>query len=149
MPLDGTPAPFDPALRCLATAPDLTTPTPAGLAWLLRNPVIWSGRMVFDFGISLERDRDEVGDSCGTSGCAIGLAWLTWGGASSRWDCTDSFTDMYTRLGMDYDSAQAIFYSPSTYGVEWSDVTPDMVADKIDEWLAGWRLRRRDDPTHV
>lgn len=67
---------------------------------------------------------------CGSVGCAAGLAQLM-GIAHGH-----EVGDMADALGIDWSEAEAIFRQPrATYGVDWDDVTPEMVADKLEEML--------------
>jgi len=120
MPLDGTH--FD-------AEPDLTElqPGKAGLrqlSYLLRHPEKWSPGHVWDFDQLLEETL------CGTVGCAIGIAKLRWGNMPV--DC-----EWY----VSWEKADEIFDGgDGVYDCTDSQVTPTMVADAIDEYLATGRV---------
>lgn len=111
--------------RATEIKPDLSKPSLAGLAWLLRHPGEWQKGHLWDFKVPLRLGK------CGTSGCAIGVGRLQWG------------HNTYTRFhdGLPKNVA-LIFYSYGdwplkTYGAAFSaEVTPLMVADAIDRYLA-------------
>jgi hypothetical protein len=113
MPFDSKPA--------VPVAPDLTKPSLEGLSWLLRHEM--PAKFSWDYRILVGFDRQ----TCGTTGCALGLAEFTWGRSS---------VEVAYPFGMPEEDADRIFYSAGTYGCRWHEVTAEMVADKIDEYLA-------------
>ena len=128
------------------TVPDLSKPSLAGLAWLLRQPEEWPGHH-WDFSVRLlTKDSpswaahspvEGFPDHCGTTGCAMGLCDLRWGGGAFA--VLEKEHDAGP-FGPDYlldHPFDLIFRSADTYGVAWEDVTPTMVADKIDAYIAG------------
>ena len=116
MPFDGT---------YFQTFLDLTElqPGKAGLrqlAYLLRHPEKWSSGHVWNF-------REVLGETrCGTMGCAIGIAKLQWGTKTidQRW------YGPWTEIDDIFDGGEGVYDCPD------SQVTPTMVADAIDFFLA-------------
>lgn len=142
MPFDGTR--WAPDTR---TAPDLTEPSLAGLAWLLRHPPLWDDKLTFNYGFGLVLAADRfAGDNipqCGTVGCAIGVAKMVWpslpmhhSAFDNNWCGGPDFDAIYAILGIPNYVGTDIFYNAGTYGCPWEDVTPVMVADAIDRVLA-------------
>lgn len=116
MPLDSTNWKQD-----TETKPDLSKPSLEGLSWLLRHlPVThkWDFRNVG--GPKLR--------GCGSAGCALGLALATWPGARIE------FPNVPVEV-------QNRFFFYGQYPVADRLVTPQMVADRIDEFL---RSRKTD-----
>jgi len=127
------PATFDPVLR----------EGLAGLAQLseaLRHPEWWEAR-----GHEWYFPRILENRSCGTTGCAWGVAMTLWPKQVHR-------ADMYFAVGpaaaghfgIPESEGWRIFgtdYVRSVYGVTEYEVTPAMVADAIDALLAakGWK----------
>lgn len=106
--------------QLLDAPPDLATPSLAGLAWLLRHEEAWPPRFLWDFA------------RCRT--CAIGLAGKMW----MRKGTVGHASFVYStplRLVL-----QAAFISGAYAPVPDSRVTPEMVAARIDEYLAGRTL---------
>lgn len=103
---------------------DLSRPSLRALSYLLRRPEMWPTGFAWYFG------------SCDT--CAMGLAASLWGwahpntwGAAQRLDILHSDAiDIFGDVSMG-----AIGYGPVTH----SEITPEMVADRIDQYLAGAR----------
>lgn len=100
------------------TKPDLSKPSLEGLSWLLRH-------MPEDH----EWNFAEVGGpnpaGCGSAGCAFGLAfatWRDWDGSDHVWDAPGSVLES--------------FFFPQRYVIPAELVTPTMVADRIDAYLA-------------
>ena len=99
------------------TKPDLSKPSLEGLSWLLRH---LPADHKWDFEIVGGPNRN----GCGSAGCAIGLFDVAW----------PSCTDMCAALEIDIIIASK-FFGRSAYGVADKRVTPQMVADRIDEFL--------------
>lgn len=104
-------------------APDLRKPSLAGLSYLLRHRELWPAGFSWNFS--------------GCHSCAMGLAHRTW--ANSLWR---RFTtglrypdapSMQRVFGISEHNTLQFFY----YGYDTASVTPEMVADKIDAYLAG------------
>lgn len=101
------------------TKPDLSKPSLEGLSWLLRH---------------LPEDHEwnfsEVGGpnhyECGSFGCAYGLMLAVWG---------KSKHPFWKRLGIT-DKTEEFFFLHGRYAVPDAYVTPTMVADRIDTYLA-------------
>ena len=133
MPLDGTH--FDIPI-------DLTElqPGKAGLrqlAYLLCHPEEWPRDFGWDFTDVLYEHK------CGTAGCALGIAYLFWGEAFSPDPQGEVYAmfDTYRSFGLDHENGCALFNTDKIYGVEkMGDVTPTMVADAIDFFLATGRV---------
>lgn len=120
--------------------PDLTRPSLAGLAWLLHNPKAW-GEHLWDFHdrLSLRRrvhnaleilTTGPIPNVCGTVGCALGLGDRKWGYPAMR----------KFEQGLDPLVRSTLFLGGNnarhTYGCDVGQVTPTMVADAIDQYLA-------------
>lgn len=136
--------PFDLDPKFLEVSPDLSKPSLAGLAWMLRRQ---PGDFTWDYYF---RSRAM---ECGTVGCAIGLADRLW---PQPWSPDANMTSPHAAklFGIPLQVATALFTTPETYGFDryadhgfnvaaWRSVTAEMVADKIDDYLAG---RWRPDP---
>ena len=128
MPLDGTH--FDIEI-------DLTELQPGKeglrqLSYLLRHPEKWPAQHHWDFrtisGWTLELDELP---KCGTVGCAMGLADQTWGQDARRSQIGDQIPELH---------CDGLFFRCDTYGVNMDEVTPTMVADAIDSYLATGRV---------
>lgn len=118
----------------LDNVPDLTKPSLAGLAWALRNLDRWPAYFGWDYS------HVQQEHSCGTRGCAIGLAAIMW--SKEFGPVTNSRMDVLTAADlfrMSRDDAHGIFWDAISYGVPYAvchiDITPEMVADRIDEHL--------------
>lgn len=125
--------PFDGKNFKVENRPDLRKPTLKGLAWLLRHPEDWPPNHKWDFAAVL---RAPTENHCGTQGCAIGVAQLTWpwcGELKSGWASRASVFDMAEReFELIFDDGDTL----QTYGVyDDAKVTPSMVADAIDAYL--------------
>lgn len=107
--------------------PDLTHPSLKGLAYALRHMKEVAPNHRYYHGYYAMPER------CGTAGCAIGVAYLLWpeeiGGTHEDPQHIDYFGDA---------AYEAIFDSDAYGGGYAADapVTPEMVADRIDTWLA-------------
>lgn len=120
---------------------DVTTETPAirraRLGDALRSKL--PEHFVWDFSTV----REPRG--CGSVGCAIGLATMIWpelrpqyedniGPDDPQWDwCDISDNKISDFFGMTLDQVTRTFFSPFDYGWRWEDVTPEMVANAIDQ----------------
>ena len=98
--------------------PDLTTPTLAGLAWLLRHKEAWPEGFEWDF------------DDCFR--CGMGLAAQLWDACA--FDLTLSLSAGQAVIwDIPYDEANRIFLVGASNST-W--ITTEMVADRIDAYLA-------------
>ncbi len=92
----------------MKTPPDLTHPSWEGISYLLRHKELWPANFQWNF--------------CGSSQCAIGLSYKIWGTHMDPiGECGDTFNP--------YAMGE---HAP----VPDRKVTPEMVADKIDDYLA-------------
>lgn len=100
--------------------PDLSKPSLEGLSWLLRHlppDHEWNFKIV----------GGPTG--CGSAGCALGLAhrvWPAWDGNDAAWGVPTAISYTFFLHGQ---------YAP----VPDYLVTPTMVADRIDQYLAETR----------
>ena len=102
--------PFDNTTGLVEAAPDLSKPTLEGLSWLLRHKEAWPPTHVWDF-------HQEAS-------CAIGIARGHWG------------YDAIRRIPGCTVLAMVRLFSQLQYlPVQDKDVTPEMVADRIDAYL--------------
>lgn len=128
--------PFDIDPKFIETKPDLSKPSLEGLSWLLRHPEAWPAHFQWRFQDVLERGK------CGTTGCAIGIAQLTWGGMlrkENRSAASHDTEPARERFGMRYDDFADIFLGASAYPsarLTLANISPAMVADAIDAYLA-------------
>lgn len=122
--------PFDIDPKFIETKPDLSKPTLAGLAWLLRHPEAWPRNHQWTYSDTL------VHNSCGTQGCAAGIAYLCWfdGIHVALENVFGLSKGEYRRIFMGCTTDSAGRVSP-TYPGFHADVTPAMVADAIDAYL--------------
>ena len=98
--------------------PDLTTPTLARLAWLLRHKEAWPEGFEWDFGDCFR--------------CGMGLAAQLWDACA--FDLTLSLSAGQAVIwDIPYDEANRIFLVGASNST-W--ITPEMVADRIDAYLA-------------
>lgn len=120
-----------------ATAlPDLSVPTLAGMAFILRNPVLWPHGHTWDFSVGLDMNsRCSLGHTpplpiCKSIGCAKGMAWRLWGSEAG---------DLAMREQAHGDAHDQIF----TAGMNGHAhrITPEVVASRIDDFLAGRPIR--------
>ena len=127
MPYDGT----------FYEAIDLTElqPGEAGLrqlAYLLRHPEKWPEGHVWSFTKMWQEQE------CGTTGCAFGLVEWKWGRGAYDFKKLDLGIGGYKNeaaiFGTDHNDAT------KCYGVGMEQVTPTMVADAIDFYLATGRV---------
>lgn len=118
-------------------------PGPEGarqLARILRHnlPIKW------DYSYQYYNGKDEgnfhrIADKgCGTAGCAIGVAYHL------GWIDRPHVLSLEKKIG---EIPHDIFMYSPYYGdeIEMKDVTPTMVADAIDDWLASIGERRSTD----
>lgn len=106
--------------------PDLSKPSLEGLAWLLRHPAEWQKGHVWNFAKAWEVT------SCGTAGCAIGIMY-------GAWPATLSVDDNIATLGMYKDGAFSRIFRAGMF--DRRAITPSVVADRIDDYLAGRPIR--------
>lgn len=119
MPLDSTNWKQD-----TETKPDLSKPSLEGLSWLLRHMPEshrWDFRTI---------DGPDP-NGCGSSGCAIGLGCAFWG--------TETFYYNYKTFAPAPVLDRFFIQGLDSYGVLHRHVTPQMVAQKIDTYLAETR----------
>ena len=135
MPLDATGTP-DALAEAPAAIPEFKMGREglANLAYVLRNPELWERSIEWDYGSIFE--QKEVEHKCGIVGCALGVAMICWPGNEAVIDPIYNFKcfGVPDEAGM-----QEIFFSCFSYGFRPFDsakVTPTMVADKIDHYLA-------------
>lgn len=105
------------------TKPDLSKPSLEGLSWLLRH---LPETHKWDFAM-IGGQR-----SCGSAGCALGLAQVIWPEEYKK--SGSAWAILPARL-----TTQAHLFSQLAYGVSPQEVTPTMVADRIDKYLAETR----------
>ena len=111
MPFDGTEN--TPALNRTRLIAALRAPMPSGFRWWFPYFLVY--------------------DSCGTAGCAMGLA-VTLGLMSD----TDGDELLAKKLGLSESDVGHVFYNESEeddarfYGVAMDQVTPQMVADALE-----------------
>jgi hypothetical protein len=95
---------------------DLNKPSLRALSHILRNKKLWPNGFNWYYG------------SCDR--CAMGIAYQLWSDHIKN-PVPD---DIYKPLNIEIDIARHLF--TSEYNNMWySDVTPEMVADRIDEYL--------------
>jgi hypothetical protein len=112
---------------------DLNKPSLHALSYALRHPDTWPKDFVWDF-----RDCDQ---------CAMGLAHRLWKSLpepTSQW--REGSSMMARQFAMPYSEAERIFFGDAytrqqffgliSTTIPQRDVTPDMVADAIDKYLA-------------
>jgi hypothetical protein len=97
----------------LVETPDLSVPSLAGLAWVLRHKEAWPPGHQWDFTRG--------------STCAVGIAMRRWG------------TRVTDFPSMTISARNTMFCFGAYHPVADSDVTPEMVADRIDTYLARGR----------
>ncbi len=100
--------PFDSSTHVEVTAPDLTSPSLAGLAWVLRHREAWPTGHVWDFS---HCDR-----------CAMGIALKLWPTRCGVRGLTE----------VTADDRRYLFGSDAYAPTSRSRVTPEMVADRLD-----------------
>lgn len=99
------------------------------LAWVLRHPETWP-KHEWNFGTIYEST------SCGTVGCAMGLAAAMWPEHIGARPCTAILEDA---LGIPEPALEKLFVSaPTEYygGKRFTEIEPKDVADAIDSYLA-------------
>ncbi len=99
-----------------------------------------NGDFAWDFNIELggpSNSHHPLPEGwCGTVGCAVGLG-ICLGLVVDPDDCyslSERAEALEKQLGV--EGAMSIFYHARTYGVDWSEVTPAMVADELEKALA-------------
>ena len=113
---------FDGVVIGEAGASALDRPSLGALAFLLRHPETWPDGFTWRFA--------EAG--C----CAMGLAWRVWRpGSSAPW-----FGGVAELLGIPARAAFALFVDPSLWsvhlvGADHAGITPEMVADELDQYV--------------
>jgi hypothetical protein len=110
--------PFD-VTSFTETAPDLSRPSLAGLSYALRHRETWPEKFRWYYG------------HCPT--CAMGLAVVLWN------QIEEPSTDETAKAFGIYENtaAKLFLYLPDNINVPLWNITPDHVADAIDEYLAG------------
>lgn len=131
------------------------------LAYVLRNPVLWPANYRWNFGfveaayygkkLGFARKHwwsfvqetivDDTSSPCGTQGCSIGIGRLVWPEFRELTDRSTEHPEKIARMfGMPWDRARDIFLVANSahYGHKCgnADITPGMVADAIDSYLA-------------
>jgi hypothetical protein len=133
-----------PAVQALADS--LGKPSLHALSYALRHPETWPKGFVWDFN--------------NWDGCAMALAHVLWSDGdpvpkdkSEENDCWREWVSIWAKtFGVSFSDVQRMFYGtewtsrPKTFlGIEydrtpkisdWSEITPEMVADEIDRYLA-------------
>lgn len=117
--------PFD-KLPCIEVSPDLSKASLEGLSWLLRHKERWPRNHEWNFGWLLHEAE------CGTAGCALGIAQLVWCAEGLKPWGVIGWGEYF---GLWDEEAYHIF-EHFTYPCPASAVTPTMVADRIDAYLA-------------
>ena len=79
----------------------------------------------FEWDFSTIESKLDTG--CGTVGCALGLAMHIW--PESRDEIYNEGEEFFGMSAEDFDD---IFYNALTYGKHFINVTPDMVAEKLE-----------------
>ena len=102
------------------------------LAYVLRNPVLWPQGHEWDYSTVLSNAP------CGTAGCAIGIARMVWPGFPLPLEHqADWCPQAASFFGMKQRTFEEIFISARKHDCDdWEEVTPVMVADAIDSYLA-------------
>lgn len=97
----------------------------------LRQPM--PERFIWCFDEVLTTKRNSITHQCDSLGCAIGLAMVT--GLMDRANSLEAEADA---LGISVPTLLRIFYKKDAYYqcMSMEDVTPAMVADEIDRYLA-------------
>jgi hypothetical protein len=111
---------------------------PAGARQLARDlRRLIPARFTWDYSTLL---GDKNGGKCG---CACAYIAVTYPGLLPKYSY-GSWLELLTKhLRMSKEEGSAIFMQlPERHSVAWSEVTPEMVADAIDDWL-----RSRGEPT--
>ena len=90
-------------------------------------------RFTWDFGTVYTEEE------CGSKGCAYGLARFLWPHdiAVEEFGQSDFTRIMAEAFGLYIEDSRALFSSDRTYGKDYSEVTPNDVADAIDRYLSG------------
>lgn len=81
----------------------------------------------------------HVKSPCGSAGCALGLAIELW--PSTRHDLLSGEADLLCGCFGISGEAAVRFFCDTAYRVPWQSVTPTMVADRIDHWLATGEIK--------
>lgn len=113
--------------------PDLTKPSLEALAYVLRHEGARRVPWRWDFSSF----SDAVDTECGTAGCAGGLAAAMWLGVHESGEELVHF--MSRIFGITYVHAEQLFVEGFTRNSGL--VTPAVVAARIDDYLAGRRIR--------
>lgn len=113
------------------TAIDMTKPSLRALAKALRGPM--PKGFTWNFGQLCRTD------TCGSVGCAIGLAKTLWPKAFPDLydDLNATDASVAERFNISVQQVKQLFWIPQLHGqTNYADVTPSMVADTIDKFLA-------------
>jgi hypothetical protein len=108
---------YDPEVKSAETQPDLSTPSLEALAFVLEHPEAWPKGWAWDFSRATHK--------YGTAGCALGIADALWKRERHR-----DFIN-------DYPTWHSVFIR----GAADSDITPQIVAARIRDHLAGRPIR--------
>lgn len=134
------------------------------ISYLLRHPSMWAPDFHWDFDLLLgdheiletifmPRSDPPTGqlmpmlvkrviNTCGTAGCALGVATIFWYGGKEPEDGSGNWRRLEELLGIPEDHFDMLFSNDEGhehygYGnLLAQDVTADMVADKIDAYVA-------------
>ncbi len=89
----------------------------------------------WDFGTTLEDDREYEDGWCGSVGCAVGVMYLLQP-LQKRvdWDWSDSEREMAELLGLTIAQASSVFFGIGRYGGGYEKVTPQMVAAELSKF---------------
>ncbi len=113
-------------LEEIETCDFLNTPSLERLSYLLRHRELWPKGFEWDF------------PRCDS--CAMGLAIAMWHLTPiTRKSREEYYNDWYLAISQNFDldsKTMRMFCSPSGYEVSKYTITPEMVADKIDAYLA-------------
>lgn len=103
------------------------------LSYVLRRPELWS-RLTWNFDELLTKL------DCGTVGCAIGVAEVVWG--RRRGDRWPFYAKRFKMTKYDFNN---IFLNDCAYApVPDDEVTPTMVADRIDEYINSQLIEQKE-----
>jgi len=129
MPFDGT--------TLTTKKPDLSRPSLKGLSYLLRHKKEWPKNFRWDYEVLISHGYPwfaTINESHIVEGCAIGLAILVWPEEARKivGSRLDRPKTMARVLKLKEKVARDIFFNARGYPRQ---VTPKMVADKIDAYL--------------
>lgn len=121
--------------------PDLSYPNLPALAYLLRHPERWHRDFHWEFGTVFGYVDDDP--ECGTEGCAMGVAAMIWDPdhAHSKL-ANEEVTDrtLMNWFHISQGTIDRLFYGTGRQH-DVSEITPEMIAGRIDDFLAGRPIR--------